>query len=144
MPMLALTHIHCSYYLFPSCSAYITRNILLDHESPESPEFIGNVIHPHSCYSCNSCSKYIFACSTHIFRMIKIEHELRESPEFFGIAIHPHSCYLCNSCSTYITRNFYLTTNYANRPNFSESLFIRIRVIRVIRVQNIFSRVQQI
>ena len=39
---------------------------------------------------------------------------------------------------------FCLTTNYANRPNFSESPFIRIRVIRVIRVQNIFSRVQQI
>ena len=59
MPTLALTHIHCSYYLFPSCSAYITRNILLDHELRESPEFFGIAIHPHSCYLCNSCSTYI-------------------------------------------------------------------------------------
>ena len=73
-----------------------------------------------------------------------MEHEYHELHESFAIAIHPHSCYLCNSCSTYITRKNWWTTNYANRPNFSESPFIRIRVIRVIRVQNIFSRVQQI
>ena len=67
----------------------------MEHELRESPEFIGNIIHPHSCYLCNSCS-------THVFRMIKIEHELPESPEFFGIAIHPHSCYSSYSCSKYI------------------------------------------
>ena len=104
-------HAHARPYPYPLFvlpisfvfSVYHAKN-LIEHELPESPEFIGIAIHPHSCYSCNSCSKYIFACSTHIFRMIKIEHELRESPEFIGIAIHPHSCYLCNSCSTYTSR----------------------------------------
>ena len=102
----------------------------MEHEYHELHESFANAIHPHSCYLCNSCSTYIT-------RKNLIEHELPESPESFANAIHPHSCYLCNSCSTYITRNFYLNTNYPNRPNFSETLFIHIRVIRVIRVQHI-------
>ncbi len=119
-----------SCYLCNSCSTYITRKNLIEHELRESPEFIGIAIHPHSCYLCNSCSTYIT-------RKNLIEHELRESPESIANAIHPHSCYLCNSCSTYITRNFYLNTNYANRPNPLQTPFIRIRVICVIRVQHI-------
>ena len=132
MPTLALTHIHCSYYLFPSCSAYITRNILLDHELRESLEFIGNAIHPHSCYLCNSCSTYI----TRNF-YLNTNYPNRPNPlqtPFIRIRV------ICVIRVQHISRGiFCLTTNYPNRPNLSETSFIRIRVICVIRVQPIFS-----
>ena len=66
-----------------------------------------------------------------------MDHELPESPESIANAIHPHSCYLCNSCSTYTSRKIWWNTNITNYTNLSQTPFIRIRVICVIRVQHI-------